>query len=211
MIKRLVVLTATVWAVGVTGLIGATANQKDLTDKPAVQDALVDFGHPVHPQPPAPAHHHLYPDEVTIFKGGTVTFTFHGMGHGVAIYPVSKNTTRAHIAEDLCQGVYGPASPDPMACNVENATAALPYTITDGNGQVVVDIAEFPTQRQVDSTPGQLFSAGGLPGVLLTGSTLTTRGQQVRYRFAKDGRYLVICINRVHSLNDWMLGFVNVR
>ena len=100
-----------------------------------------------------------------------------GMGHGVAIYPVSKNTTRAHISEDLCQGVFGSAFPGPnVLCNVENATAALPYTITDGDGQVVIDIAEFPTQRQVDSTPGQLFSAGGLPGVLLTGLTLTTRG-----------------------------------
>ena len=52
-------------------------------------------------------------------------------------------------------------------------TAALPYSITDGDGNLVIDIAVFPTQRQVDSTPGQLFSAGGLPGVLLTGSTLT--------------------------------------
>jgi len=33
----------------------------------------------------------------------------------------------------------------------------------------------------------------------------------VRYRFADHGRYLVICINRVHSINDWMFGFVNVR
>lgn len=208
--SRLVVLTATVWAVVATVFIGATPNQKDLTDKPAVQDAVVDFGYPVHPQPPAPAHHILNPGEVTIFKGGTVTFTMHGTGHGVAIYPVSKNTTRADISEDLCQGVFGSESPDPLACNVPNATAALPYSITDGDGRVVIDIAEFPTQRQVDSTPGQLISAGGLPGVLLTGSTLTTRGSQVRYRFAGDGRYLVICINRVHSINDWMFGFVNV-
>lgn len=209
--KGLIARTVTMSTLALAVSIGATANQKDQTDKAAVQDAVVNFGHPVHPQPAAPASHTLHPDEVTIFKGGTVTFTMNGMGHGVAIYPVSKNTTRAHISEDLCQGVYGPASPDPTACNVENATAALPYTITDGDGQVVIDIAEFPTQRQVDSTPGQLFSAGGLPGVLLTGSTLTTRGQQVRYRFAEDGRYLVICINRVHSLNDWMFGFVNVR
>jgi hypothetical protein len=184
--------------------------KQDLTDKPAVQDALVNFGYPEHPQPPTPAHHTLYPDEVTIFKGGTVTFTMHGMGHGIAIYPVSKNTTRAHIAEDLCQGASGAEYPDPAFCNVANATAALPYSITDGEGHVVIDIAEFPTQRQVDSTPGQLFSAGGLPGVLLTGSTLTSQGSQVRYRFAEDGRDLVICINRVHSINDWMFGFVNV-
>jgi hypothetical protein len=50
---------------------------------------------------------------------------------------------------------------------------------------------------------------------LLTGSSLasdgaTLRGSQVRYRFVEDGRYLIICINRVHSINDWMFGFVNV-
>jgi hypothetical protein len=45
---------------------------------------------------------------------------------------------------------------------------------------------------------------------LLVGSTATTRGAQVRYRFAEDGRYLAICINRVHAINDWMFGFVNV-
>jgi hypothetical protein len=206
-----IALTVTMSTLAVALTIGATANQQDLTDQSAVQDAVVDFGHPVHPQPPAPANHTLHPHEVTIVKGGTVTFTMNGPGHGVAIYPVSKNTTRAHISEDLCQGVYGSASPDPTACNVENRTAALPYKITDGDGKVVIDIAENPPQRQVDSAPGQLFSAGGLPGVLLTGSTPTTRGQQVRIRFAEDGRYLVICITRIHSLNDWMFGFVNVR
>jgi hypothetical protein len=206
--------TATVLAAFVTVFLGATPRQ-DVTDNPAVQDALVNFGHPVHPQPPAPHHHTLYPNDVTIFKGGTVTFSMHGGGHGIAIYPVSKNTTRAHIAEDLCQGIYGSQQPDPSTCNVPGGTAALPYSITDGSGQVVIDIAQFPTQRQVDSTPGQLFSAGGLPGVLLIGSSLasdgtTVRGSQVRYRFVEDGRYLIICINRVHSINDWMFGFVNV-
>ena len=29
----------------------------------------------------------------------------------------------------------------------------------------------------------------------------------MRYRFLEDGRYLVICNNRVHSINDWMFGF----
>jgi plastocyanin len=207
--RRDLVTTGGLWAVCLTVLMGAGAGQ-DLTDKPAVQDAVVNFGHPVHPQPPPPDNHVLDPNDVTIVKGGTVTFTMHGMGHGLAIYPVSKNTTRAHIAEDLCQGGFGTTAPDPTVCNVANATAALSYSITDGSGKVVIDIADFPTQRQVDSTPGQLFSAGGLPGVLLTGSTSTTRGNQLRYRFAEDGRYLVICINRVHAINDWMFGFVNV-
>ena len=38
----------------------------------------------------------------------------------------------------------------------------------------------------------------------------TANGQLLTYRFLKTGRYLVICMNRVHSLNDWMFGFVNV-
>ena len=203
-------LTMAMSALAITVISGAAPFQDQTQGKTPVQDALVDFGHPVHPQPPAPAHHTLYPNDVTVFKGGTVTFTMHGMGHGIAIYPVSKNTTRAHIAEDLCQGISGSETPDPTTCNVANATAAQPYTITDGDGKVVIDVLEFPTHRQVDTTPGQLFSAGGLPGVLLIGSTATTRGSQVRYRFAEDGRYLVICINRVHAINDWMFGFVNV-
>ena len=90
--RRLAVLTATLWAFVATGMIGAT-QKVDLTDKPAVQDALVNFGHPVHPQPAAPNNHILDPNDVTILKGGTVTFTMHGTGHGVAIYLVSKNTT----------------------------------------------------------------------------------------------------------------------
>ena len=191
--------TALVWSIGIVVWIGASANQ-DQTNKPAVPDAVVNFGAP-HPQPASPAHHVLAPDDVTIFKGGTVTFVMNGTGHGLAIYPVSKNTTRMDIAEDLCQG--GPA-----VCNVTAQTAQRQYLITDGSGQLVIDTGTFPAQRLVDSTPGQLFSAG--PGVLLTGSTPTTAGTQVRYRFVEDGRYLVICINRVHSINDWMFGFVNV-
>jgi hypothetical protein len=35
-------------------------------------------------------------------------------------------------------------------------------------------------------------------------------GQLITYRFLKTGRYLVICMNRTHFLNDWMFGFVNV-
>ena len=31
-----------------------------------------------------------------------------------------------------------------------------------------------------------------------------------RYQSNKTGRYLVICMNRAHSLNDHMFGFVNV-
>jgi plastocyanin len=197
--KRLLGATMTLWLVTLAAFSGAFL-QQDLTDKPPVQDAVVDFGAP-HPQPPSPGHHVLAPEEVTILKGGTVTFVMNGTGHGVAIYPVSKNTTRAHIAEDLCQG--GPA-----LCNTTTQTARQQYLITDGSGNLVVDTGVFPQQQVVNHIPGQLLSAG--EGQLLVGSTQTTAGTRVRHRFAEDGRYLVICINRVHSINDWMFGFVNV-
>jgi len=35
-------------------------------------------------------------------------------------------------------------------------------------------------------------------------------GNRIVYQFIKTGRYLVICMNRAHSLNDHMFGFVNV-
>ena len=197
--RRDVGMTGGLWAVCITVLMGGSAGQ-DLTDKPAVQDAVVEFGAP-HPQPASPGHHVLSPEEVTIVKGGTVTFVMNGTSHGLAIYPVSKNTTREHIAEDLCQG--GPA-----LCNMDAQTAQQQYLITDGKGRLIIDTGVFPAQRVIDHTPGQLISAG--KGMLLTGSTPTTAGTQVRHRFAEDGRYLVICINRLHSINDWMFGFVNV-
>jgi hypothetical protein len=37
-----------------------------------------------------------------------------------------------------------------------------------------------------------------------------SNGELLTYQFLKTGRYLVICMNRSHLLNDWMFGFVNV-
>ena len=53
----------------------------------AVQDATVNFGQPQNQTPdPAPVGaavaHFLMPNDVTIRKGGTVTFVVNGGGHG---------------------------------------------------------------------------------------------------------------------------------
>jgi hypothetical protein len=197
--KKRSILAAAGLAFGVVVLMGQTT--LDLTDNPAEENAEINFGS-LHPQPPAPASHVLLPDEVTIFKEGTVNFIVNGAAHGIAIYEVSKNTTREDIAEDLCQG-------GPTACNGTAGTGALPYTITDGNGAIIMETGTNPPFNGINSLPGQLFSAG--VGVRLTGSTPTTAGTEVRYRFEKSGRYLVVCINRAHYLNDWMFGFVNVQ
>jgi hypothetical protein len=52
------------------------------------------------------------------------------------------------------------------------------------------------------------MSVGGQQ--FINGGTSATNGQLLTYRSLKTGRYLVICMNRVHFLNDWRFGFVNV-
>jgi len=75
------------------------------------------------------------------------------------------------------------------------------------------NITNAHPDNRVWSEPGRLMSAGGVQflngGTTPTGTT-STGGQLVTYRFLKTGRYLVICMNRNHFLNDWMFGFVNV-
>lgn len=162
--------------------------------------------------------HRLTPEETTITKGGQVTFQVHGGGHGMAIYEVSKNTTRAGIGQYLCAGADPATITDPTIhpCNLSAANASASHTVGDGKGNVVYVAAPnitnaFPDNR-VWSEPGRLVSAGGQQ--FLNGGTIaagpTSNGQLVSYRFLKTGRYLVICINRTHHLNDWMFGFVNV-
>jgi hypothetical protein len=173
--------------------------------------------------------HKLVPEETTIRWGGEVTFHVHGGGHAIAIYGVSRKTTRADIGELLCAsnpGVDPATIDDPLnhVCNGTTATgqanAAADHTIRDARGDVVIVSgpggAAHPNNR-VWYTPGRLMSAGGnqfLTGISAPGATPVVgpdNGQLVTYRFLVPGRYLVICMNRSHFLNDWMFGFVNVE
>jgi len=180
---------------------------------------VVQFGAP-QPQPaPASATHFLAPDDVSVRKGGTVTFVVNGGGHGIAIYPVSKDTTREDIAEDICQG-------GPTVCNgaapttdPENpvGTQNLRYQISDGHHHVVIDTDTGAHQPRVDDPSDRLLATSGtIPGepvtggAFLVGTTPTAVGNRIQYRFTKSGRFLVVCQNRGHFLNDGMFGFVNV-
>jgi hypothetical protein len=220
--------------------MAGAAQKGDLTHQhPALPDAHVDFGVlPTGPLGAAPCVqgpigiggpgdpcaykiHLLTPEEVTVLKGGQVTFQIHGGGHAIAIYEVSKDTTRDEIGQLLCPGNDPATIPHPVQHNCSSlndvANANLRKVIVDGHGDVVIDtpagtpIGPHPTNR-VWSEPGRLMSAGGRQ--LLNGGTLpagpNSDGQLITYRFLKTGRYLVICMNRVHFLNDWMFGFVNV-
>ena len=69
--------------------------------------------------------HHLTPEEVTIRKGGQVTFQFHGGGHGFALYQVSPDTTREELGQFLCAGAIRPRwSWQTSVCS--SATSARP-------------------------------------------------------------------------------------
>jgi hypothetical protein len=230
---------ATVTAVGIAvALLPVTgwAQKGDLThDHPATPGATVGFGVlPTAALGPAPCVqigdpagraiggpadpcaykiHHLTPEEVTIVKGGEVTFQVHGGGHGMAIYEVSKDTTRDDLGQFLCPGTDPSTigTPDAHDCNLDAANAAANHVIADGHGDVVIVSGlggtTHPSNR-VWYEPGRLMSAGGQQ--FLNGGTTADNGQLITYAFLKTGRYLVICINRTHLLNDWMFGFVNV-
>ncbi len=212
--------------------ITAWAQHQDLTpQQPAVPDATVDFGvlalTPIGGAPCLQSGpiggptdpcsyklHHLTPEEVTILKGGQVTFQIHGGGHAFAIYEVSKDTTRNEVGQFLCVGTDPQTieSPADHPCNLSATNANAAHEVSDGHGDVVIVAAPNLTNAHPDNRvwyePGRLMSAGGQQ--FLNGGTAQANGQLITYRFLKTGRYLVICMNRVHFLNDWMFGFVNV-
>lgn len=201
---------------------------------PLPTDVLVDVGVlPVAPLGPPPCLqsgaiggpadpcaykvHTFTPGEVHVAKGGQVTFQAHGGGHGLAIYKVNKKTTRDGIGQLVCSGL-DPVGADPaqLSCNLSATNANASHTITDGAQKLVIDVAANITNAHPDNRvwfePGRLMSAGGKQ--FLNGGTIpsgpTSDGQLVTFRFPKAGRYLVVCMNRTHFLNDWEFGFVSV-
>ena len=133
----------TILAAAVSGAIAIApaviyAQKGDLTHQhPASEDASVDFGVlPTAPLGPPPCLqtgaiggpadpcafflHHLTPEETTILKGGEVTFQIHGGGHAMAIYEVSKDTTRDELGQFLCPGTDPNTITNPAnhACNL---------------------------------------------------------------------------------------------
>jgi len=107
-------------------------------------------------------------------------------------------------------------TPSGLNCNLNAVNANAAHTILDGHGDAVILVSPNITNAHPDNRlwyePGRLMSAGGRQ--FLNGGAIpagqNSDGQLVTYRFLKSGRYLVICMNRTHSLNDWMFGFVNV-
>jgi hypothetical protein len=117
-------------------------------------------------------------------------------------------------------------------------TQNLAYQITDGREHLVIDVPEntatTPNPRVDDpehserllATSGSVRVCGpgesepacdsSAPGANPAGAFVAgsappaTPGVRIRVQFLKSGRYLVVCENRGHLLNDHMFGFVNV-
>jgi len=243
------------------------ADDKDNKGKvEAVQDATVHFAMP-QPQPPGAgvpgspdnvSTHFLLPNDVTIRKGGTVTFVVNGGGHGIAIHEVNKKTTREDVAADLCDGNNhetgaGNEAVDRISrsavCNGAAVTSVvingatvnvtgtnnLDFIVTDAKGNVIIDPGfNVPALGLVNprlddptSSPRLLATSGASPGdknnpaaiagnragAFLTGTALTPApapGNRIQVQFTRTGRFLVICMNRAHAINDHMFGFVSV-
>src|SRR4029453_8433063 len=149
-------------------------------------------------------------------------FQIPGGGHGMLILEVSKNTTRDDIGQFLCPGTDPNTIADPTQhpCNLSATNANSEHMIADGKGDVVIVATANLTppgvhpDNRVWDEPGTPRSAGGVQfpngGTTAPTGTSPAGGQLITYRFLKTGRYLVHCMNRVHFLNDWMFGFVNV-
>jgi len=142
--RRSSILTFVAVLTVLTSSVIATIYAKD-KDKAAPMDAVVQFAHLVSPAPAACSlagtlTHFLNPDDVTIGKGGTVTFVINNGGHGLAIYPVDKKTTRDGIASQLCQGPAGAAESDREArfAVCAGPQANLNYDIFDAKGDLII-------------------------------------------------------------------------
>jgi len=235
MIGRKFLAVVAVVSVGATIGLAAGANDGDKDkDKGAVQHAVVDFGQP-QPQDGTAPTHFLQPvgglpdGEVTITKGGTVTFRVNGAAHGVSVYRVSKDTTRADI---IAVGSPDGLCPTRSAATCTTAFANLDHVIRDGHGEVVADLGtNSPFGRAEDANRVLMGTASMIPAVdgdgnpivdaagnqveisgIFQQGTAATRliAEQIRFKFTKTGRYLVMCMNRNHTINDHMFSFVNV-
>ena len=233
--RRVILAIAAACSLAVAFPLRGTAKDKDDPNVVVQHDAVVQFGQG-QPQVGGATTHFLDPDDVTVSEGGTVTFVVNGGGHGVSLYRVDKDTTRADIAADLCQGPPGTAESDRAAratvCNGAAGTANKAYQLTDADGDIVVEVPANVANnnpRVDDQDRILLGTSGRIPGdaasnpagAFLVGTatvanptpppaTVVNPGNRIQYRFLKTGRYLAICMNRGHSLNDHMFGFVNV-
>jgi plastocyanin len=148
--------------------------------------------------------------------------------------PILDRRARAAV----CNGtVVTPTTINGTQVNV-TGTQNLDYSITDGKDDLVIQsgfnvnipatpatpaivianprIDDIQHSHRLLGTSGRAVGDTTVPGANPAGAFLTgsaapaTPGNRINVTFLRTGRYLVICMNRAHSLNDHMFGFVNV-
>jgi len=122
----------------------------------------------------------------------------------------------AHTLRDAGGNVVLEVGTNPPVARMDDAgrilvgtTAIVPVVLGDRDGNTLPDPGIFhqgANCSQTEPPPPAMPSCATLPA----GTVARPIGEQIRVKFTKNGRYLVICMNRAHSINDHMFSFVNV-
>ena len=178
-----------------------------------VQELVVDFGRQNTPGGNPLNHFIDFPNGRAVNEGGTVVFRVNQGGHGVSVYRVSENTVDEDIRAGLC----------PLRSSCTPAFIAADHIIIDGEGNIVAESGTNPPFARLDDAgrilvgtaaqvqgedPGRFHN--GTPAAPVPPATVGQSSERIRIKFLKKGRYLAICMNRNHSINDWMFGLFDV-
>jgi hypothetical protein len=157
----------------------------------------------------------------------------------ISVYKVNKNTTRddiigtsadglcptrsgcdatfvaaAHTLKDAGGNVVLEVGPNPPVARMDDASRILVGTtaiVSPGRNLTgLPDPGIFHQGANCSETEPPPPALSACAALRAQGSVARPIGEQIRVKFTKNGRYLVICMNRGHSINDHMFSFVNV-
>jgi plastocyanin len=153
-------------------------------------DKKVDFGDPNFPAPMDPRNHVLIPNEVTVKVGETVRFQVHGF-HQVMVYEVPENTT-----------------PDDVEIGTDGIIRVGAVEILN---TTILDPVHSPMPNFIHDHNVNFVAGGANPRDFDIAVVDRDEGLSINLTFAIPGTYLVLCGVQPHTVNDRMVGIVNVK
>jgi len=153
-------------------------------------DKKIDFGDPDFPAPMDPRNHVLIPNEVTVKVGETVRFHVYGF-HQVMVYEVPENAT----LDDVEIGADG-------IVRVDNV---------DVLDTTILDSVHSPGPNFIHDHNTNFVAGGANPRDFDIAVVNRDEGLSINLTFAIPGTYLVLCGVQPHTVNDRMMGIVNVK
>ena len=106
-----------------------------------------------------------------------------------------------------------PGRPRRMLIAAGPATSNLQYLVTDGKGDLVIDTGTNPpstTGLMTQQTGSYMLEDRSFSPVDPQPEVPPRQRRWFSIGLKRPGRFLVICANRNHLINDWMFGFVDV-